>query len=56
MPVALFTAAASPFILREHLEQHGFLPERILFLRSEDCLANDARIAVTGKVRTYRDQ
>jgi hypothetical protein len=47
MPVALSTAAASPFILREYLEHYGFLPERILFLRSEDCLANNSRIAVT---------
>jgi len=47
MPVALSTAAASPFILREYLEHYGFLPERILFLRSEDCLANNTRIAVT---------
>jgi hypothetical protein len=47
MPVALSTAAASPFILREHLEHYGFLPERILFLRSLDCLGDNARIAVT---------
>lgn len=47
MPVALSIAAASPFILREYLEHYGFLPERILFLRSDACLGDNPRIAVT---------
>jgi hypothetical protein len=47
LPMALVTAAASPFVLREHLEQQGIDGQRILFLRSEDCLARDPSIAVT---------
>lgn len=47
LPVALLTATASPFVLREHLKAQGFEAQRILFLRSEDCLARDPSIAVT---------
>jgi hypothetical protein len=47
LPLALLTAAGSPFVLREQLKAQGFESERILFLRSEDCLANDPSIVVT---------
>ena len=47
LPIALLTATASPFVLREHLEHHGIEAQRILFLRSEDCLGGDPSIAVT---------
>lgn len=47
MPVALLTAAASPFILHEYLEHYGFKDQQILYLRSEDCLARDRSIVVT---------
>ena len=45
---ALRQATASPFVLQEYLEHHGFNARRILFLRSEDCLAaGDPSIVVT---------
>lgn len=47
MPVALSTAAASPFIMLEYLEHYGFSQERVLLLRSEDCLGDNSAIAVT---------
>jgi hypothetical protein len=47
MPVALSTAAASPFIMLEYLDHYGFSRERILLLRSEDCLGDNPAIAVT---------
>ena len=47
MREALLQAAASPFVLQEHLEHYGFNARRILFLRSEDCLARNASIVVT---------
>lgn len=47
MPVALATATASPFVLLEYLERYGFTRERVLFLRSEDCLSNDPSVTVT---------
>lgn len=47
MPVALSTAAASPFIMLEYLEHYGFSRERVLLLRSEDCLGDNPAIAVT---------
>jgi hypothetical protein len=48
MPLALRQTTASPFILQEFLEHYGFNARRILFLRSEDCLAAwDSSIAVT---------
>ena len=47
MPVALLTATASPFLLRDQLQDYGFQTRLILFLRSEDCLAQDTSIAVT---------
>lgn len=47
MPVALSIATASPFIMLEYLEHYGFSQERILLLRSEDCLGDDPAIAVT---------
>jgi hypothetical protein len=47
MPIALLTATTSPFVLQEFLEHYGFTPQRILFLRSGDCLAQDPSIVVT---------
>jgi hypothetical protein len=47
LPVALLTATASPFVLRQHLEHQGIEAQRILFLRAEDCLARDPSLAVT---------
>jgi|SRR5947209_3676528 len=47
MPVALVTATASPFIMLEYLEHYGFTQERILYLRSEDCLGNNPAIPIT---------
>lgn len=47
LPIALLTATASPFVLQEFLEHYGFTPQRILFLRSEECLARDPSLAVT---------
>ncbi len=47
MPVALSTAAASPFIMLEYLEHHGFSRERVLLLRSEECLGANPAIAIT---------
>ena len=47
MPVALLTATASPFVLREHLEHYGIAAERLLLLRSEDCVARDASLVLT---------
>ena len=47
LSVALLTATASPFVLREYLEHHGIEAQRVLFLRSEDCLARDTSTAVT---------
>lgn len=47
MPVALSTAAASPFIMLEYLEHYGFSRHRVLLLRSEDCLGDNPATAVT---------
>ncbi len=47
LAVALSIATASPFIMLEYLEHYGFSRERVLLLRSEDCLGNNPTIAVT---------
>jgi hypothetical protein len=47
MPVALIIAAANPFAVAEYLEYYGFTPERILFLRAENCPKVVKGIAVT---------
>lgn len=47
LPVALSTATASPFIMLSYLEHYGFSRERVLFLRSEECLSTDPSVAVT---------
>ena len=47
LPLALLTAAGRPFVLREQLNAQGFESQRILFLRSEDCLAKDPSVVVT---------
>lgn len=47
LAVALSIATASPFIMLEYLEHYGFSRERVLFMRSEDCLGDNPAIAVT---------
>lgn len=42
MPFALPTAGADPFLIADRLvNAYAYPPERILFLRSEDCLSSD---------------
>lgn len=41
LAVALATAAADPFLIADRLEAFGYPRDRILFLRSEDCLSRD---------------
>lgn len=39
LPFALATAGANPFLIADRLvNAYAYLPERVLFLRSEDCL------------------
>ncbi len=46
MPLALSMAAMNPFMVASALNQgYNFALERILFLRSEDCLGSDPAIA-----------
>jgi len=41
MPVALMTANADPFYIVERLvDAYAYLPERVVYLRSEDCLSS----------------
>ena len=47
LPVALSIASASPFIMLEYLEHYGFSRERVLLMRSGDCLVKNSKIAVT---------
>lgn len=47
MPMALVIATASPFIMLEYLEHYDYSRDRILFLRSENCLGAKHGIAVT---------
>lgn len=47
LPIALLAATASPFLLQEFLEHYNFTPQRILFLRSEECEVQDPSLAVT---------
>jgi len=48
MPLALSIAAMNPFIVARALNQgYNFSLERILFLRSEDCLGSDPAVAAT---------
>jgi hypothetical protein len=44
MPLALATAGADPFLIADLLvNAHAYLPERVLFLRSEDCLSSEPK-------------
>lgn len=48
MPLALSIAAMNPFTVARALNQgYNFSLERILFLRSEDCLGSDPAVAAT---------
>lgn len=48
LPIALSIAAADPFLISTILEvDYDFTPERILYLRSEDCLGPDPIVAAT---------
>lgn len=47
MPVALIIAAANPFAVAEYLSHYGFSPERVLFLRAENCPKVVRGVAVT---------
>ena len=48
MPLALSIAAMNPFTVARALNQgYNFALERILFLRSEDCLGPDSAVAAT---------
>lgn len=48
LPLALNTAAASPFLMERYLtEFYGYSRARILFLRAEDCLGSQPAPAIT---------
>jgi hypothetical protein len=48
MPLALSIAATDPFLVAKLLKEgYSYSPDRILFLRSEDCLGSDPKIAAT---------
>ena len=47
MPLALSISAISPFTMLEYLDHYGFSSERILVLRSEDCVNADPTITAT---------
>lgn len=48
MPLALSIAAMNPFTVARALNQgYNFALERVLFLRSEDCLGSDSAVAAT---------
>src|SRR5438105_4472484 len=47
MPLALSKSGISPFYMLPYLEHYGFTPDRISFLRSEDCLNDDHTITAT---------
>jgi hypothetical protein len=48
LPLALSTAAASPeYLISILTDSYGYTPERILFLRSEDCLAPEPSVTAT---------
>lgn len=48
LAVALSTAAASPeYVISILIGSYGYTRERILFLRSEDCLGSDMKVAAT---------
>lgn len=48
MPLALAIAAMNPFMVARALNQgYNFALERVLFLRSEDCLGSDLAVAAT---------
>lgn len=48
MPLALNTAGASPFLMEHYLTDfYNYSRERILFLRSEDCLSSEPAPVIT---------
>ncbi len=48
LPLALSIAAMSPFkVARWMNDVYNYSPDRILFLRSEDCLGSDPKVAAT---------
>lgn len=47
LPVALSIAAMNPFRVAKALEGYNFSPERVMFLRSEDCRSNNPLVAAT---------
>ena len=48
LPFGLVTASADPFFIAEHLvNTYAYTPERLVFLRSEDCVDKDASRGIT---------
>jgi hypothetical protein len=47
MPLALSMAAVNPFSMLSYFDHYNFSRERVLFLRSEDCIGDDPAITVT---------
>lgn len=48
MPVALSVAATDPiYVTRWLAKVHNYPSERVVFLRSEDCIGNDPQVAAT---------
>jgi hypothetical protein len=48
LPIALSIAAANPFVISTILKvDYSYLPERILYLRSDSCLGSDPMAAAT---------
>jgi hypothetical protein len=47
LPLALTQSLISPLYMLSYLEHYGFSQERILFLRSVDCLSDDPTITTT---------
>lgn len=43
MPFALATAGADPFLIADVVNGYAYPPDRVLFLRSEDCLSSENR-------------
>lgn len=56
MPFAMMTADADPFLLADRLvNAHAYLPARVLFLRSEECLPTDNQPKPVIEVWTIPD-
>ena len=51
MPFALATAGADPFRIAELLtDSHGYTPEQVMYLRSEDCSSSKAQAKAVTEV------